>query len=55
MLLESIDTHLEDGALVQFTYKRRKNEKEIIKNYLSAIGEDEIHINRDSMEEVQGE
>lgn len=27
LLLKLIDAKLEDGALVQFTYKRRKNDK----------------------------
>lgn len=55
LLLESIDTNLEDGALVQFTYKRRKNEKEIVKNYLSAISDSDGQEHRYSMEEVEGE
>lgn len=43
LLLESIDTKLEDGALVQFTYKKRKDDKDkdIVKNFLSAIKDED--------------
>lgn len=58
LLLKLIDAKLEDGALVQFTYKRRKNDKqkEIVKHFLSTLKEENEVENarqRYSMEEIE--
>jgi hypothetical protein len=41
LLLESIDTRLEDGALVQFTYKYKEStgaKAKFIKKFLAVMG-----------------